>query len=269
MTDDELLALAGEALREPDVLDDERWDQLAAGQLDGDDRAELEALAQESELAADALVAFAPLSDDVTGRLEDLFPPEEALVADEEPVADEAPAPAPATNVFSLDQARARRRRWMMGSASAVAIAAVAFFTLRPGTGGPPISDMVEYRLEVDGGQKAFRSSDAADLEERVLSPESAVRLTVVPAHRMEQPVAAQAWFVRDADVSPLDLPWQINASGVVDVSATAAVLFGERRGRGALIIAVRPASSPAASSPGDASAAGYRTLRQWFELTD
>lgn len=199
--DDEiLLGRIGDALREePNLLDDPRWDRLAAGELDEPGVAALKALADSDPAAAAAFEAFQPL-DDAHPQLEALFQPRAEVVS----------------------IGRARGYRWAGAGAAVLAIAAALLLILRPGPGTP----LARYELEVSRGEQSFRSAavgvDAdADADVVELTPASRIDLVLRPAIRVEGPIAVQAFLRSDAPdgpLTPLEVQAGMSPSGAIEI---------------------------------------------------
>ena len=216
--DDEiLLGRIGDSLRDtPNLLDDPRWDQLAAGELDAAGVAELKALADGDPEAAAAFEAFQPL-DDAYSELETLFRPK--------------------AEVLSIG--RARRARWVGVAATVVAIAAALLLFLRPGPGSP----LALYELELSRGEQSFRSAEgpapAAVVE---LTPASRVDLVLRPATRVDEAVTVRA-FLRSgpagAALKPLDVNAGMSPSGAIEIGGAVRDIITDTPGSYDLILVV------------------------------
>lgn len=230
MTDDDLLHAVARASREAeapdDVLDDPRWDELAAGTLSPEGVAELHAWAERDPRARQALTMFEPLSDAVAERMADAAlgavdgdAPRAAPVPDggasgrdappvaQLPVALPEPAEPPA-RVIPFAR-RGVRVAWAAGAALAAAAAVV--LVLRGGAGAP----LPGYELAFVGGDRAERSAPDPTEQPR-LSPASRVDVVLRPATATASGVDVRVLALAGATAKVVPAPFADAGQGVM-----------------------------------------------------
>jgi len=246
MNEEELLGLVGRSLADQpagaELLEDPRWERLAAGDLDDADRAELRRLAEEAHGDAALFEALQPLDEAAHGRMEALFGGAEAV----EP---EAAEPDSAEEAGAQVVAFPHKRRWppFLLALPVLAAAAGILLMLRPATYAP----LPVYSLELEGGEQRVRSggpAPAGGVAE--LTPETLVTLLLRPAEQVTGEVRLLAWLVRageggEAAVVPIDLPARPHDGGTLVVEGTAGGLFGARQGDWTLALLVAREADP------------------------
>lgn len=223
--DDELLLRrVGDALREPDVLDDPRWDALAAGELDEAGVAELRALALRDPEARAAFEVFQPLDDATHAALESLFRAE----SESEPAPESEPA-----EVVSIS--RHRRYRWAGAGATILAVAAALILMIRPSAS--PL--LAPYQLEVGRGEQAYRSAagEPADLLE--VTPATRLDLVLRPATRVDEPVGVEVFLREGGDLRGLDVEAKVAPGGAIEVTGVVGEVITDAPGRYDLVLVV------------------------------
>ncbi len=231
-TDDRLLKELAALAREERAAEkrhlDERWDALAAGDLEPDDAAELRATAGSSEDGAVAAwEAFQPFDDAFDQQL----------------------VSAARQQLDTMPRGKVLRGPWRRFPAALLAAAAILMLWLRiPGTQEP----LPEYGLRLDGSVSALRSSSSGEAGEVPrFAPGNRLRLVLTPESPVTGPAVARAWLARDGELTTLAAP-AVSEDGAVLLEAT--VLAADADGKGlrlpfgdsTLIVAVgRPGELP------------------------
>jgi len=254
MKDEELLQRLGDLARDEDAADplDARWDRLAADDLSAEERAELERLAEESEVAEAALGAFSPLDDELLDRIA-------------ERVVEERGARVIPFRKRSLV-------RWGAVAVPLLAAAAVALLVVLP-SGVAPLPD---YGIEVGGGDRAVRSGGPVPGGTPRLSPTSHFDLVLRPSTAVVGPVEVAGWLLVAGGPTPLPLHGHLSEGGAARLGGGAVELFGAAPGEREIIIVVaRPGLGPdeaALSSllrSGTTRGEGWRLFRTRVQITE
>ncbi len=208
MNPKELLQAVGDAMREPDAWDDERWQQLSAGELSETEKTELlRAAGADAELAERA---FAPLD---AAELESL------------------------RRRFRRGRRPGWRRRppWLLMAlgSGAVAAAAMALVWIVPEPATLPA-----YQLEITGGEKRLRDAGAPSATPLALAPDSYLVMRFRPERRVTGPVGVRG-FLRGAASRRLELPVQVKATGTLVIEGRSRELFGAARGVARVVLYV------------------------------
>lgn len=208
-----------------DGLDDPRWDALARGDISAEDRAALEALAAEDPLAREALALFAPLGREAEARYAERIEAEIGAAK------------------RAASKRRARVIRLALPLAAALAAAASLALFLR---GSPVDPSLPAYALAITGGAADQRGDDPRSPRAPLaLSEGSRFTITLRPETPASGPLAARAFLVRDALVSPLDVSVSTSPDGALRlVGQLGAVSPGDAK---IVIVVGRPPSMPSA----------------------
>ncbi len=225
MKDDELLAeLKKATARDPERARSPRWERLAKGDADADERRALDEIAR-ADGDDDAVAALAPPSDEYRARVLD------AVMRAKTP-----------DNV----------RRFPMGSVVAVVAglamaAAVALYVGRPRSVG---DDLPAYALTVGGSELDVRGAPAPSAAPARLGPDARLRLVVRPERQVAGPLEVHLFIARDGNVTPWSAPYDLSSAGVVQISGPATMLIEGPNGPREIVVAVgRPGSVPATAA--------------------
>ena len=216
MTDEELLRLLGAARREPDALDDARWDDVAAGRLAPDDPA----LTDPLERFPSSAEAFRPLDEAARQRIGALFEPAAPNVAPRRP-----------------------RRAWVMAAVAVPLAAALALFVLWPAA-LPPLPD---YQLERSGGDKLLRAGQAEMVGSiPAMRSTSVLKLALRPARPVGEAVTVIVFDRGPAGIRRLAPEVERSASGALIIEGPVAEIVGPDPGAHTLLLIVtRPDDPP------------------------
>lgn len=240
MHDEELLRLAGDSLRQPDLLDDPRLEALTRGELSQEGVEELLALEQTGELPEGAVEAFSSFSEDYLERLE------QSLANDGEAKNDNLAREAQDHPVVFLSSARRRKRSFVIGAPMAVAAAAAALLAFNLWPTSPSGPKLPIYSLELAGGLAKVRAVETPMADKPVrLSPETSLELRLRPATRTSEPVFVRliAASSRKAAAWVVDPVVEVSESGTVMVPIHGEQLAGREPGKQRLHVLLAPAS--------------------------
>ncbi len=272
MTDEELLrkvgaALGEEAAPESDpVLDDPRWDRLAAGELDEAEQEALRRLAVETWGSDEVYRAFSHVEEAQHRRIEALFDPL-PLAADEPRKLDEPDGGGAKVIPFP--------RRWHLMAVAAPVLAAAAALLLVLLPSGP--TALPAYTLELEGGERSTRAAaPGPEAGPSELTPDSLVSVVLRPATGVEGRITVRGFLVgpqggAEETAVALTLPVEAHTGGTLTVAGTAGELFSARPGVYTLALLVARADDPApaaADVPGWVSAPPAGLGERWFVRT-
>ncbi len=237
MTDDELLQAAGEAAREGDPLQDERWDALPSGGLSEGDLAALRLLADQSDSARSAFEALQPLDEAAREQIVDGILAGLAAGAPAAPLPEKTPGDGARVIAFPR---RARRALGALAVAGSLAAAAALLLFLPRG-----VSSLPGYEASLVGEQAQRSSAPGAGVPQ--LGPGSRLELVLRPEVAVDGPVAVRSFLSCGAEVRSWDAPAVIADGGSIRVTGGYDALFGDLpTGSCELVFAVgRPSALP------------------------
>lgn len=193
---------------------DERWDRLSGEELSPEEEAELRALAETSEEDREAYEAFRPLGPEFHASVVQAIREQaDAKTSAEERKDNLLPFP--------------RRLAGWSAAAAAVAAAVLMLFLRLPAAPLPA------YTADLSGGTKVFRGGSEPSSGPRVFPSGSLLTFIAEPQQPFTGPLDAQAFFVRDGELVPLERKPLIG-NGVVRLQGTVGreiqLPFGEQR---------------------------------------
>ncbi|MCU0662963.1 MAG: hypothetical protein MUC50_11635 [Myxococcota bacterium] len=236
--DEELLRLAGDVLRQPDLLDDPRLDALARGELSQEEVEELLAMERAGELQGGATEAFSAFSEGYLARLE------QSMAGDGTAKNDELSGRAKDAPVVTLSSAPRWKRSFVVGApivAAAAAVIALALWPVSPS--GPRLPG---YTLELEGGLAKVRAVATPTADEPVrLSANTTLQLRLRPATRTSEPVFVRliAAGSEAASQRVVDPVVEVSESGTVTVRLSGEQLAPSQAARQRLHVLLAPAS--------------------------
>ncbi len=217
-------AMRAAALRDGEP--DPRWEQLAAGELTGEDR---DAFEREASATADGRALWAALAP-APGRQ---LSTDDALAA----MGTSPGTPAP---VFRIGRRRA------LATSAALAAAAAAVLVLRPTPLEAPRL-AISYDVALTGHVRSHRGLSDPAAPRAVLPSDGDLDLTLTPRTPPGERVVALTFIEQGGQVSPWPAPVTTTADGRVSIAGPVSALFAGRHGDlTLLIVAGRPGALPA-----------------------
>jgi hypothetical protein len=165
---------------------DERWDRLSGEELSPEEEAELRALAETSEEAREAYEAFRPLGPEFHASV---------VQAIREQANAKTTAEERKDNLLSFPR---RLAGWSAAAAAVAAAVLMLFLRL-------PAAPLPAYVAELRGGDQESRGGTKTLTGRRAFSPGSLLTLDAVPEQSVTGSLEAQAFFVRDGELVPLE----------------------------------------------------------------
>ncbi len=224
MKDDELLYLTGETIREPDALDDPRWDQLAAGELDDDELKALKEITAEQFDAENVAESFKPMDQGMHRRVEALFGAGAAEAED---------APQPVTQLSERQAKTAQEAlppspwiRRTLGMVGVLGAAAALLLILL--VNQDPAVVLPTYQMDLRGGIKAVRSSQTTVTDQPPsFDNTSLLTIRLRPETKVSEALFLTGYLKGPAETKKLDLPFKVSSSGTITISGKMATLLG------------------------------------------
>jgi hypothetical protein len=213
MNDEELLKAVGRSARSA-APRDERWEQLAAGELSEEQRERLRAEAAESEAAAQAYEAFRPLGPDFQARVVDrLLAGHAAPAAD----ADAAAAVPESAKVIPFRRRITRFAVVPLALAASLLVAVGALTMLR----NEAVPALPGYGLRLEG-QVAVMRGETPPPAAAPFATGNQFRLLLTPATPVRGDVVVRSYVLADAAPVPLLAPPpRISGDGAVLIEGT------------------------------------------------